>query len=245
MTLDRIIAFRNDRTVYHDGNYSVKSFRKSVPMSYILMEGFFQSVAAEIGLPVPAIHNIREEEGKWALISDYIKGQSVKHLYLANPDQRKKYMERFVAEQLKIHAKTYSGLPSAKTLMKTRLSQADVPEAVKVEILAGLEKLPDGICLCHGDYTLSNVVVSTDDQYYIIDWAKASLGPGNYDAAMSYIIIGRSLDSEASKMYLSAYCKASGESAEAIMAWVPYVAALRYSVGNSMDRAYYRSFMRI
>lgn len=245
MTLDRIIAFRNDRTVYHDGNYSIKSFRESVPMSSILMEGFFQSVASEIGLKVPAIHTIREEDGKWALISDYIRGQSLKHLYIANADQREEYMERFVEEQLKIHAKSYCGLPSAKTMMKTRLSQANVPEDKKFEILAGLDKLPDDICLCHGDYTLSNVVVATDNQYYVIDWAKASLGCGNYDAAMSYIIIGRSLDTEASKLYLSAYCRASGETVDAIMAWVPYVAALRYSVGNSMDRAYYRSFMRI
>jgi tRNA A-37 threonylcarbamoyl transferase component Bud32 len=245
MTLDRIIAVRNDKTVYHDGNYSIKAFRSSVPMSYILMEGFFQSVAAEIGLPVPAIHTIREEGGRWALISDFIKGNSLKRLYLANADKREEYMEHFVAQQLKIHQKTYCGLPSAKVMMQGRLSQADLPEQIKAEIFAEIEKLPDGICLCHGDYTLSNIVVTEANTYYILDWSKAVLGSGNYDAAMSYIILGRSLGEEASQLYLSAYCKASGEKIEAVKLWVPYVAAMRYSVGNAMDRAYYRRFMRI
>lgn len=128
MTLDRIIAVRNDKTVYHDGNYSLKSFRNSVHMSYILMEGFFQSVAAEIGLPVPAIHTIKQEGGRWTLVSDYIKGESLKRMYIANVGEREKYMERFVVEQLKIHEKTYCGLPSAKVLMKTRLCQANIPQ---------------------------------------------------------------------------------------------------------------------
>lgn len=245
MTLDRIIAVRNDKTVYHDGNYSIKAFRSSVPMSYILMEGFFQSVAAEIGLPVPAIHSIRQENGRWALISDFIKGNPLKRLYLANADQREKYMQHFVELQLLIHQKTYCGLPSAKMMMQGRLSQANIPNEMKTMIFAEIEKLPDGICLCHGDYTLSNVVVTEEDKYYILDWSKAVLGSGNYDAALSYIILGRSLGEEASDLYLSEYCKASGESLEAIKIWVPYVAAMRYSVGNAMDRAYYRKFMRI
>lgn len=245
MTLDRIIAVRNDKTVYHDGNYSLKVFRNSVPMSYILMEGFFQSVAAEIGLPVPAIHTIRQEGGRWTLVSDYIKGESLKRMYIANESERERYMERFVAEQLEIHEKTFCGLPSAKVLMQTRLCQANIPQDKKNEILSGMEKLPDGICLCHGDYTLSNVVVTDDDKYYILDWSKAALGSGNYDAAVSYVILGRSLGDETGSLYLKTYCKASGESVEDIKAWIPYVAALRYSTGNSMDRAYYRKFMRI
>ncbi len=245
MTLDRIIAIRNDKTVYHDGNYSLKAFRNSVHMSYILMEGFFQSVAAEIGLPVPAIHTIKQEGGRWTLVSDYIKGESLKRMYIANVGEREKYMERFVEEQLKIHEKTFCGLPSAKILMKTRLCQANIPQETKDEILLGIEKLPDGLSLCHGDYTLSNIVVTEDGKYYILDWSKASLGCGNYDAALSYIILGRSLGDETGSLYLKTYCKASGESVDDIKAWIPYVAAMRYSVGNSMDRAYYRKFMRI
>lgn len=245
MTLDRIIAVRNDKTVYHDGNYSLKAFRKSVPKSYILMEGFFQSVAAEIGLPVPTIHTIMEEDGRWTLVSDYIKGFSLKRLYIANPLQREKYMERFVAEQMKIHQKTFCGIPSAKVMMKTRLCQANIPEDIKEKVLEGLKRLPDGICLCHGDYTLSNIVVTEDDKYYILDWSRAALGSGSYDAALSHIILGRSLGDETGDLYLRTYCRASGESEEEIRAWIPYVAAMRYSTGNSMDREYYRKFMRL
>ncbi len=245
MTLDRIIAVRNDKTLYHDGNYTLKAFRKSVPKSYILMEGFFQSVAAEIGLPVPVIHTIKEEDGRWTLVSDYIKGESLKRMYIAKPSQRESYMERFVAEQLKVHAKTFCGLPSAKVMMQTRLCQANIPEGLKCEILAGVDRLPDGICLCHGDYTLSNIVVTEEDKYYILDWSKAALGSSCYDAAISFIILGRSLGDETGDLYLRTYCKASGENVEAIKAWIPYVAAMRYSVGNSMDREYYRKFMRL
>jgi len=239
MNLDRIIAVRNDKTVYHDGNFSIKAFRKSVPMSYILKEAFFLTVAAEVGLDVPTFHSVVEQDGRWAIVLDYIKGHALDQLYVQNPTRRSEIMKRFIDLQTNVHSKTYCGLPSSKALVRARIEGSMLASSVKLALLRNLDSMPEGDRLCHGDFTLSNVVETDVGKLFILDWSQACLGVGDNDAAMTYLLLVRSLGEDVAREYLNAYCIKSPTTPYAVNKWVPFVAAMKYAVGNRMDREFY------
>lgn len=239
MNLDRIIAVRNDKTVYHDGNLSIKAFRNSVPMSYILKEAFFLSVAAEVGLDVPALHSVVEQDGRWTLVSDYVKGRALDQLYAQVPTRRGELLDAFVNLQVRIHAKTYCGLPSTKGLIRATVDGSTLSSSVKLALLRNLEPMPEGDQLCHGDFTLSNVVEADDGRLFTLDWSKACLGVGDDDAAMTYLLLTRTVGEDFAREYLGCYCHKAPTTIYAVNKWVPFLAAMRYAVGNRMDREFY------
>lgn len=239
MNLDRIIAVRNDKTVYHDGNLSIKAFRSTVPMSYILKEAFFLSVAAEVGLDVPALHSVVEQDGRWTLVSDYVKGRALDQIYAQNPTLRGEILSRFADLQVKILSKTYCGLPSTKGLVRARVEASSIASSVKTALLRNLEPMPEGDRLCHGDFTLSNVVQTDDGRLFTLDWSRACLGVGDDDAATTYLLLVRTIGEDAAKVYLEDYCRKAPTNMYAVNKWIPFIAAMRYAIGNRMDRDFY------
>ncbi len=242
MNLDRIIAVRNDKTVYHDGNFSIKAFRSSVPMSYILQEAFFLSVAEEVGLNVPKFHSVVEHEGRWTIVSDYIKGHSLAELYAKEGSKKADFLDHFVDLQIQVLTKTYCGLPSSKGLIRARVESSTLDASVKLALLRNLESMPDGDQLCHGDFTFSNIIQTPDGRSFILDWSKACLGTGDNDAAVTYLLLLRKFGDDVAHSYLDLYCKKALSSAYAVNKWIPFVSAMKYSVGNRMDREFYGKY---
>jgi hypothetical protein len=64
----------------------------------------------------------------------------------------------------------------------------------------------------------------------LIDWLDASSGDPAADACRSYVLL-RPVLPEAASAYLDAYAEASGESRDAILKWLPFVAAARLVEG--------------
>lgn len=242
MNLDRIIAVRNDKTVYHDGNFSIKAFRSSVPMSCILQEAFFLSVAAEVGLDVPKFHSVVEHDGRWTIVSDYIKGHSLAELYAKEPSRKFDFLEQFVDLQVHVHTKTYCGLPSSKGLIRARVESSMLATSVKLALLRNLESMPDGDQLCHGDFTFSNIIKTDTGRPFILDWSKACLGVGDNDAAVTYLLLLRKFGDDVAHRYLDLYCKKAPTTAYAVNKWIPFVSAMKYAVGNRMDREFYGKY---
>ena len=55
MNFDRIIAVRNDKTVYRDGDRCVKVFGGGYTCAEVLNEAHNQALALEAGLRVPKV----------------------------------------------------------------------------------------------------------------------------------------------------------------------------------------------
>ena len=106
MNFDRIIAVRNDKTVYRDGDRCVKVFGGGYTCAEVLNEAHNQALAREAGLRVPKVLEVTRFDGKWALVSEYIKGTSLEELMRRNPEKRDGYMQLFVDLQLAMHANT-------------------------------------------------------------------------------------------------------------------------------------------
>ncbi len=105
MKLDTIIAERKHKTIYRDGDLVAKVFDESFPKSDILNEALNQARVEETGLNIPKIEEVTKIDGKWAIISDYIEGKTLKELMDENPDKIDEYMNLFVDVQLKILSK--------------------------------------------------------------------------------------------------------------------------------------------
>ena len=68
MKLDRIIAVRNSKTVYCEGDSSFKVFNDQYKKSDVLSEALNQARLEETGLNIPKILEVTVINGKWAIV---------------------------------------------------------------------------------------------------------------------------------------------------------------------------------
>ena len=96
MNLDRIIAVRTGKTVYRDGERCLKVFNEDYSKADILNEALNQARVEETGLAIPKILEVTMLDGKWTIVSEFIKGKTLAQLMLENPGNKDKYLEEFV-----------------------------------------------------------------------------------------------------------------------------------------------------
>lgn len=100
MKLDTIIAERKDKKIYRDGNLSIKVFDESYKTADVLNEALNTARIEETGLNIPKIHEVTKIDGKWAIVTDFIEGETLASLMEKNPDKEDEYLELFVDTQL-------------------------------------------------------------------------------------------------------------------------------------------------
>ena len=106
MKLDRVIAVRNNKTIYRDGDKCVKVFNEDYSKADVLNEALNQARIEETGLTIPKVLEVTTIDGKWAIVSEYIKGKTLAQLMEENPEKKNEYLELFVDLQLTVQSKT-------------------------------------------------------------------------------------------------------------------------------------------
>ena len=122
MKLDRIIAVRNNKTIYRDGDKCIKVFNEDYSKSDILNEALNQARIEETGLNIPKVTEVTMIDGKWAIVSDFIEGKTLACLMEENPDKIDDYLDLFVDIQLQIHSKRCHVLTKLKDKMNGKIS---------------------------------------------------------------------------------------------------------------------------
>ena len=125
MKMERMIAVRNKKTIYRDGDKCIKVFNEDYSKADILSEALNQARIEETGLYIPRILEVTTVEGKWAIVSEYIKGKTLSQLMQENPEEFEKYLTMFVDLQLEMHSKTCPMLNKLKDKMNRKISQTD------------------------------------------------------------------------------------------------------------------------
>ena len=87
MNLEKIIAIRNAKTIYCDENNCVKVFNKEYSKADILNEALNQARVEELPINVPKIKEVTMIDGKWAIITEYIKGYTLLQLMEKYPEK--------------------------------------------------------------------------------------------------------------------------------------------------------------
>ena len=236
MNLDTVIAARKTKTIYRDGERCIKLFNSNYSKADILNEALNQARVEEVGLNIPKILEVSSHEGQWAIISEFIEGETLSHLMRDDPDNRGKYLEMLVDTQLLIHSRRCPLLSRLKDKMNRKILSADLEPVTRYELLIRLEGLPTHDKLCHGDLCPSNLILTPEGKIYIIDWSHATQGNASADAARTYLTFHLSGDSDTAEQYLDLFCRKSGTDKRYVQKWMPIVAASQSVKGNLEER---------
>ncbi len=245
MKLDKIISVRTGKTVYKDGDRVIKVFENGYSKADILNEALNQARIEETGLNIPKILGVSTENGKWAIISEYIKGKTLAQLMTENPDKFDEYLERFVDIQMEIHSKKAPLLTKLKDKMNRKINQADIDATTRYDLHTRLEGMPRHNKVCHGDFNPSNIIITDDGTPYIIDWAHATQGNASADVARTYLLFWLDGNIEGAKKYMELFCKKSDTARQYIEKWLPIVAASQSVKGNAEEREFLLSWVDV
>ena len=245
MSLDRIIAVRNNKTVYRDGDKALKVFDQTYLKSDVLNEALNQARVEETGLRIPKILGVTMTDGKWTIISEYIKGKTLSDLMVENLEKKEEYFNLFVDLQLEMHSKTCPGLNKLKDKMNRKISQTDLSATARYDLHTRLESMPKHNKVCHGDFNPSNIIISEDGTPYILDWSHATQGNASADAARTYLLFWLDGNIEGAKRYLELFCEKSNTAKQYVQKWMPIVAASQTLKGNEREREFLQSWIDV
>ncbi len=245
MKLDRVIAVRNSKTVYRDGENCYKVFDADYSKADVLNEALNQARVEETGLAIPKIKEVAMIDGKWAIVSEYIEGKTLDRLMQENPEKKQEYLELLVRLQMEVHSKECPLLNKLKDKMNRKISQAALDATTRYELHTRLEGMPKHKKLCHGDFNPSNIIITDEGKAYILDWSHATQGNASADVARTYLLFWLAGDIDGANAYLDLFCKLSDTAKQYVQKWMPIVAASQSVKGNEKERQFLLSWVDV
>ena len=245
MKLDRVIAVRNNKTVYRDGADCIKVFDSDYSKADILNEALNQARIEETGIRIPKIKEVLTIDGKWAIVSEYIKGNTLAQLMEEHPEKKHEYLELLVDLQMDVHSHTCPLLTKLKDKMNRKISAADLDATTRYDLHTRLESMPKHNKVCHGDFNPSNIIIAEDGTPYILDWSHVTQGNASADVARTYLLFWLAGDIEGANAYLDLFCKKSDTAKQYVQKWMPIVAASQSVKGNEKERQFLLSWVNV
>lgn len=231
------IAKRTNKTVYREGEYCYKVFAADYNKADILNEALNQSRVEETGLFIPKVHEIKKlDDGRLAIVMDYVEGKSLAALIAENPAKKAEYMKRLIDIQLMMHEFTAPNLNKQRDKFDRKIELSGLDATTRYELHIRLDSMPKHNKLCHGDYNPSNVIITPDDRACIIDWSHATIGNATADTARTYLLFKLAGDDKTAEEYLTAFCKASDTARQYVDQWLPIVASSQMAKGKPEER---------
>ena len=238
MNLNQIIAVRNRKTVYRDGDRCIKVFDENYSKADVLNEALNQARMEETDLFIPKILEVTTLDGKWVIVSEYIKGKTLAQLMQENPEKKQEYLEKMVDIQMNIHSKKCPLLNKLKDKMNRKISQAELDATTRYDLHTRLEGMPKHDKVCHGDFNPSNIIITEDGSACVLDWSHVTQGNASADVARTYLLFWLDGDMESAEEYLRIFCEKSGTPRQYVQKWMPIVAASQSVKGNEKEREF-------
>ena len=245
MNLDRVIAVRNNKTVYRDGDRCIKVFNAEYSKADVLNEALNQARIEATGLNIPKILEVTMVDGKWAIVSEYIKGKTLAQLIEEDSEKKAEYIELLVKLQMEVHSKTCPHLNKLKDKMSRKIADTELDATTRYDLHTRLEGMPKHNKVCHGDFNPSNIVIAEDGTPYILDWSHATQGNASADVARTYLLFWLNGDITGAELYLDTFCEKSGTAKQYVQKWMPIVAASQSVKGNEKEREFLMSWVGV
>ena len=240
---ENMIAQGNTAEVFDIGDEKIlKLFREGIARSAIEREYDNSRIAALKLTEVPAVYDLLEHDGRMGIVFRKVSGDDMMRLMLTHPTNLKGYVRSFSAYHAKINTPVADDMRTVAEKLRDEIGwENDLTEVEKKQVLEYLSALPDGDCLCHGDFHPGNVMVSGNDVFFL-DWMTACKGDPCADAARTYLLLRygepmhvpriqlmliKASMRRSSRIYLREYCRITGVQKKQILRWVLPVAAAR------------------
>ncbi|GIV64072.1 MAG: aminoglycoside phosphotransferase family protein [Chloroflexota bacterium] len=221
----------------------LKLFHEWVDPQSIEYEAQISRAVHASGLPVPAVGERVQVNGRFGLLYQRAVGVPMwPEGLIRSPWKVWKYARQTAQLHAAIHnSRILVELPRQRQRLLNKIHQAEsLPPQLRAKVLARLNNLPEGDCLCHGDFHPANILVG-EEQAIVIDWVDATLGNPLADVARTTIL---ALGAAACQMrgvfqkawvrlfhatYLRHYFNLRPGGKQEYARWLPIVAAARLS----------------
>ena len=245
MKLDRVIAVRNNKTIYRDGDRVIKVFNAEYSKADVLNEALNQARIEETGLNIPKVLEVTMIDGKWAIVSEYIKGKTLAQLMDEDPERKTEYIELLVDLQMSVHQKSSPLLNKLKDKMSRKIAATELDATTRYDLHTRLEGMPKHNKVCHGDFNPSNIIIAENGTPYILDWSHATQGNASADVARTYLLFWLAGDISGAELYLDTFCQKSNTAKQYVQKWMPIVAASQSVKGNESEREFLMSWVGV
>ena len=244
--LNEPIAERRTKTVYRDGNKTIKLFIENYSKAAILNEALIQSrVEENTDLRMSRLIEVTKIDNRWALVTEFIEGTPLDVLMREHPEKEDEYLNLFIDIQLEIMSKKVPTLNRLKDKYRRKLAEADIDDTTRYELLQRLEGNKNHDKLCHGDFNPSNVIINANGEYSIIDWAHATQGNASADVAKTFLLFSLNGQSELAEKYLNLFTEKSGLEKRGIQRWIPIVAAVQLKKGGVENKEFLEKWIDV
>ncbi len=239
------IKEREHKKIYRDGNQLVKEFDETFTKAEVLNEALNTARVEETGLKIPKLLDVKKTENGWAITREYIEGKTLSELMAENPEKEDEFLEKFVELQLEIHSKKAIHLNKIKDKMHAKISASAYEATIRFDLHNRLEGVKKHNKVLHGDFCPSNIIVTPDDEYYVIDWAHATQGNASADAARTYLLFCLQDNRALAEKYLNLFCKKADIPKQLVQQWMPIVACSESTKNIEEEKALLDSWVNV
>lgn len=232
-----MIAVRNTKTLYLDGDRCMKVFVEDYPKADVFNEACNHARIEGTGLFVPKVLEVTQIDGRWSIVFEYIKGKTLYQKMQSEPEKRGQYLDLLVTLQMEVLTRPCPLLNNLKDKMNRLIIASDLDFTTRYDLHNRLNSLPTHKKICHGDFNPSNIIISEAGVPYITDWAHVTQGNASADAARTYLWFHLSGDEQAAKEYLALFFQKSETEKSYVKKWLPLVAVAQSVTGNRDEQA--------
>lgn len=205
----KLIFSREDKKIYRQEGKLIKVFEENYSKANILNEALNHAKVEETNLNVPKLQAVQVVDGKWAIVLDYIEGNTLQSLMDAHPEKEDEYLNLFVDLQMTVLSQKAPMLNNLTDKMQAKISATELDATTRYDLHTRLDSMHKHNRLCHGDFNPTNIIITKDGTPYIIDWSHATQGNSSADVARSYLLFYLAGKRELGDRYLKLYCKKS------------------------------------
>lgn len=242
------LGFTAEIYAWHDEQI-LKLFKQGVSRSSVEYEANLTRIVHATGLPVPAVGEILEIDGRFGLELERVDGFSMLEALTQRPWMFPVFAQQLAKLQADMHQCRVSELPSLGERLARKINRVGkLPENVRQAALKALELLPEDDKLCHGDFHPGNIVMTSHGPI-IIDWMDASRGSPVLDVARSCLLIGggpippgtpvawlvKMIRRRFYNAYVRRYFQLNPTDRLQLSEWIPVIAAARLDENLAMD----------
>lgn len=235
MNFEELIIRKRNCTIYKNNRYAIKVFDKDFNKAEIFNEATLQVLMDVKGIRVPKILEVKEIEGQWAIVSEFVEGKTLAEWMAVNPDRKEEYIDLMVELQGKINNMVdYSLIRISEKLSRT-ICGSSLLATTRFGMHSTLLGMKKENNVLHGKFYPTNIIIQEDGTPCVLDWTFATIGNKEADVAITYVQFLLHSDPEGADLYVNKYCEACGVDKVEVEAWIPIVAAAHLA-GSSDDR---------
>ena len=122
--------------------------------------------------------------------------------------------------------------------MNRKIRESGLDATTRYELHMRLNGMREHEKICHGDFNPSNVIVTPDGDWYVIDWSHVTQGNASADAARTYLLFCLNGKEDVAEQYLQIFCEKNDIAKQYVRSWMPIVAASQLGKGKESEREF-------